>query len=328
MKSLEVALCDLDEDYIIKFASYMMEHTPAQIHVFTTPESYFADENSYDLELMTEEFIEIASFREKQLTGRRYVLCEDKRELDSGEIYKFQSMENILGEIVELEGVKGKAKASIKSKGKSKIIGVYSPISHELQLPFSMALGQSYRNEGKVLFLDLEELSIMPDLIGRANSKNLMDLLYEINTNNEKINLDEYVKGFMGFDYIEPFLNPNEIGEIDKEAWDSLFSCIEKCDYDVIVVLFGRAINGFMHFVERLDRLFVLGRPGDYFKKGQKAFIEYLGRAGIETEYEAVNLPMSAVNLSEGAYLLEELLQGNLGLFVERLLENSKRENG
>ena len=323
MKSLEIALCDLDSDYIFKVANYLMAQRDVGVHIFTTPEGFFSDDTDFDVTVLTEEFDEIAGFRPKGTSGHKYLLTEEAVNDRDDFIYKFQAVDKILNEITELNEI-AKTKVSIKnSNEKSKLIGVYSPIAHELQLPFSMALGQSYRTGGRVLFIDLEEISIMPNLLGRNCERNLMDLLYLINTNHgqsQDIDLSEYVRSFMGFDYIEPFLNPNEISEIDEDTWSRFFEMLVKTDYDVVVILFGRAINGFAKFIERLNRLFVLGRPGDYFKKGQEIFLDYLERIQADISVENVILPMSAGNLADGTYQLEELLQGNLGVFVKRLM--------
>ncbi len=328
MKNLEVALCDSCEDYILKFASYLMEHTNASIHIFTTSEGFFSDEGSYDVAIISEDFKEVSDFRPKGDVKRKYILTESLGNEFENAIYKYQSMDDVLDNILELKKQKN-LDASIKSSRKnSKLIGVYSPISHELQLPFSMALGQAYRTDGKVLFLDLEEISIMPELIGRNCERNLMDLLYEINTNTNNLDLSIYARSFMGFDYIEPFINPNEISEIESDTWSHFFELLLKTDYEVIVILFGRTINGFTSYLERLERLYVLGKPGDYFKKSQEAFLEYLERIGSEVSRENVILPMSAGNLTDGTYQLEELLQGNLGVFVKKLINvNGKTWN-
>ena len=49
MRNLEVALCDCCEDYILKFASYLMSNVDASIHIFTTTESFFSDEDADDI---------------------------------------------------------------------------------------------------------------------------------------------------------------------------------------------------------------------------------------------------------------------------------------
>lgn len=320
MRNLEVALCDCCEDYIIKFASYLMSNMDVGIHIFTTTESFFSDEGCYDVAIMSEDFKEVSDFRPKGEVKRKYFLCEQPDVEDEDYIFKYQSIDNILGRVSELRKQKGVGASVKKSNGNSKFIGVYSPVDHELQLPFSMALGQGYRTGGKVLFLDLEEISIMPNLIGDDMERNLLDLLYEINTSAAKFNLDTYVRNFMGFDFIQPFRNPNELCEIEAETWNMMFDVLAKSDYDVIVVLFGRTINGFISILQRFEHLYVLGKPGDYFKKGQEAFMEYLERINADVERESVILPMSAGNLADGTYQIQELMQGNLGVFVKKLI--------
>ena len=326
MKNLEVALCDFDSDYIFMFSNYVLSMPKVSVHIFTTPEGFFSDETDYDVTIMTEDFDEIAGFRPKGKLGHKYFLSEESDILKENHIYKYQSIDKIVDEIRELREI-GIAKASMKkSKLNSKLVGVYSPTSHELQLPFAMALGQAYRTKGRVLFIDLEEISVMPSLIASDGKQNLMDLLYEINTS-EEIDITGYLQTFMGFDYIEPFFNPNEIGEIDVDTWTRFFNTLSNSNYDVVVVLFGRAINGFTEYIKQLDKLYILGRSGDYFRKGQEMFLEYLSRIEADIELENVILPMSAGNLTDGTYQIEELLQGNLGVFVKKLTEANKAKS-
>ncbi len=321
MNNLQIALCDLQSDYIIKLASYLMEKSDASVHIFTTTEGFYGDEKDYDVALMTEDFAEIASFKPKGTVKHKYYLSE-KQDDESDCIYKYQSADVIIEGIQELRRTHTKSKSN---KGASKFVGVYSPASHELQLPFSMALTQIYGTDNRVLFLDLEEISILPNLIGNSCERNLMDYLYEISMG--EADLSEYVRSFMGFDYIEPFINPNEIGEIDEDIWSRFFDVLSNSGYDVIVVLFGRAISGFHKYIQRLDKLFVLGKPGDYYRKSQELFLDFIERIQVGADVENVILPMSAGNLSDGAYQIEELLHGNLGVFVKKLLSVNMVEN-
>ena len=100
----------------------------------------------------------------------------------------------------------------------------------------------------------------MPSIVGIGDSyKNIMDLLYEIEAGTQ-VDLSEYTKSFSGFDYIPPFANPNEIAEISEESWQKLFELMKKSDFDVIVVLFGRTINGFSNFLDSISTLYVLAK--------------------------------------------------------------------
>ena len=318
MRNLEIALCDIDDSYIMRFASYLMEKCEAGIHIFTSTEGFFEDEGTYDLAIMSEDFKELCDFKTKGMVRKKYFLSENVDEESEDCIYKYQSVEGILEKLnlLKYESVK---KSINNSNNESKLIGVYSPISHELQLPFTMALNQEYTKLGRVLFLDLQEISILPAFAGSCE-RNLLDLLYEINTSTEKVDLSSYVKSYMDFDYISPFYNPNEIGEIDEATWISLFDWVLKLKYDHVIVLFGRVINGFKTIMERFEKLYVLSQPGDYYKNSRDQFLDYLKRLNLPLEIENVNLKMTAKNLSEGTYELKELLQGNLGMFVEKLM--------
>ena len=320
MKKFDIALCDSCEAYILKFASYLMDNMDVGIHIFTTTESFYSDEGDYDIAIISEDFKEISEFRPKGTISHKYFLSEKVENEEINFIYKYQSITRIIDEIKEFRHTNLACAGTKNSNTKSKIIGIYSPTNHELQLPFSMAVSQANKASGKVLFLDLEEISILPQLVGNHSEKNLIDLLYEIDSSTNNLQLSEYVRTFMGVDYIDPFINPNEISEVESETWIRLFNLLMNTNYDMIVVLFGRTINGFEKCIEKLDKLYVLGKPGDYFRKGQDIFLDYIERLGIDINLENVILPMSANNLSDNSYQIEELLQGNLGVFVKRML--------
>jgi hypothetical protein len=109
MRNLEVALCDCCEDYILKFASYLMSNVDASIHIFTTTESFFSDEGCYDVAIMSEDFKEVSEFRPKGEVKRKYFLCEEPDVEDDDYIYRtiifYKTVKAIdyNGNIVEVE---------------------------------------------------------------------------------------------------------------------------------------------------------------------------------------------------------------------------------
>ncbi len=48
MKNLDIALCDLDSDYILKFANHVMKKSNVRVHIFTTPEGFFSEDSDFD----------------------------------------------------------------------------------------------------------------------------------------------------------------------------------------------------------------------------------------------------------------------------------------
>lgn len=326
LKTKEIVLCDTDAYYATNFASYLMERiSDLSIHIYTTTESYFSDTREYDVGLLTAPFVEMDSFRKRAGVKKKFLLCdgsedEDLKYLEC--IDKYSSMDEIMSKVIKASDDKSHL-IEMNLNECSSIVGVYSPISHELQLPFSMALCRSYSSSGRVLFVDLEEISIMNSLTGQTCDKNMLDLLYMLSSDStDEVDLNGYINEFMGFEYIPSFVGPDEINEISKLAWQKFFNSIIRMGYEKIVVLFGRAIDGFGEIVQSLEQLIILSKSGDFYKKSTQAFINYLETMDIDSNKTVVDLPMSAGNLIDGGYCIEELLMGNLGAFAGRLISD------
>lgn len=326
MKTRSIVLCDPDTYYATGLASYMMEHfSDINIHIYTNTECYFADEGEYDIGLLESSFAKVDSFKRQGKIRKKYLMCDGTEDADLMHlecIDKFSPMDEIINKITENEE-KAPRLISLES-GNSSVVGIYSPISHELQLPFAMAAARQYAVNEKVLFVDLEEISILSTLTGQDNSKNMLDCLYMLSTEEKgEVDLSEYINEYMGFDYIPPFIGPDEINEIGKASWKRFFESVLYMGYDKIVVLFGRAIDGFCEIISSISQLIILSRPGDFYKKSTDAFTRYLIDQDVQTDMGVVQLPMSAQNLSDGSYCTEELLMGNLGAFVQKLITES-----
>ncbi|MCF0131954.1 MAG: hypothetical protein HUJ71_09480 [Pseudobutyrivibrio sp.] len=326
----DIALCDLDMDYITRFASYLMgkrNSSKVELHIFTTPESFFSDEGDYDVGLMTSDFMEVMDFKTQGNIRKRYLLSEDNynKESELDWVYKYQSMEAIIQAIPEIqEELNQNVQTEEIGKRKPYLMGVFSPMSHELQLPFAMALCDSIKNQGRILFLDLEEISILSSLLNTESDSNLMDLIYELSTNKTlgEDAIKRHINQFMGMDYISPFINPDDLVQIGEAELLKLYEAINQMGYETVVLLLGRAVPGFTELLSHMDQLIMLSKPGDYYNKGSKVFLDYINRSGINANVTEVKLSMSAGNLKDGTYCIEELLTGNLGLFVRKLLED------
>ena len=88
---------------------------------------------------MSEDFKEISDFRPKGTISHKYFLSETSENDEMNFIYKYQSMTKIIDAIKEFRDTNLMGVSAKKISTKSKIVGIYSPANHELQLPFSMA---------------------------------------------------------------------------------------------------------------------------------------------------------------------------------------------
>ena len=108
----------------------------------------------------------------------------------------------------------------------------------------------------------------------------------------------------------------------------AFFQQLMASDYDTVVLLFGRTIRGFQEIISGCQELIVLGKPGDYYRMSQGKFVEYAENHYTGVQVHEVLLPMSAGNLVDGTYAVEELIQGNLGMFVRRMIRQGVMAQG
>ncbi len=320
-----IVVCDSDTEYVHAFAAYLMEQIPGiTVSAFTSEEAFLKSDQTFQVGILNSDFLRVLEFGGRDLVEEKLYLCDENIATEYEHlpmVYKYQSME-IVEEMLkrmlrkDLDGWCGR-----RTDVKTNLIGIYSPISHELSLPFGLSLCQIMRERGSVLFLDIEELSIMNMLIHQKNEKSLMDLLYLVVQKNQSLLMSEYINSFMGIDYISPFANPEELNEISRDAWSGLMELILSAGYDSVVILFGRTVQGFRQMISMCSELIVLGKPGDYYSKSQKCFIDYAEQNFEGTRIESISLPMSAGNLVDGTYMMEELIQGNLGMFVRKMIQ-------
>ena len=331
MTKKSIVVCDEDKEYLIAFTEYLMEHIhDISIYSFSSVEVFLESNRTYDVGILSKDFLSVLEFSNKNLVEEKLYLCDENVTPDFEHlpmVYKYQSME-IVEEMMRRMLQKDAAGWWEKRRdANTKVIGIYSPISHELSMPFGLSLCQVLREKGRVLFLDIEENSIMEMMTGQENGRSLMDLLYFV-LQQESFPMEEFIHTFMGVDYVSSFANPEEVNDISQEAWESLMSYILRAGYDTVVVLFGRTVQGFHNMVSMCEELVVLGKPGDYYQKSIRAFMNYAGKTFDDVSIKSVYLPMSAGNLVDGTYAMEELIQGNLGIFVRKLLQEGMISRG
>lgn len=329
MTKHKLVVCDMDEAYVEAFAAYLLERLEdVTISTYTDTSDFLqGDGNVYDIGILGKEFLYVMADSNMDNIREKLYLC-DERVAEEFEylpmVYKYQSME-IVEEMLKRINMKIGGSQWKNRDIDLKMTGIYSPVAHELQMPFGLALCQAYSEGGRILYVDIEELSIMQSLMHREGGKNMQDFFFYMKQDKE-VSLGDFVATFMGIDYIRPFNNPEELNEITGEDWQGFFEVISRGGYDRVVVLFGRAIQGFAHILSDFDELIILTKQGDYYQRSNECFQDYLRKLNLQIKMDKITLPMNASNLNAGNFILEELVQGNLGMYVRRQIMN--RESG
>jgi len=223
LHKLDVAFCDTNETYGERFAAYLMEHKAKEftVHLFPEPELFLQKikNEKFDLVLLGSGFSEFGE--QAVLSGMTVLilseniperLSEDNSYLQSGRkltvIFKYQPMEAILHEMMVVTGGKKAGKESFTDRlTKLEIIGVYSPIGHEMQMPFSMVLSSVLAKQRRILYINLMQNTGFLQLFDSQAE-------YDI----RKAEAIRYVKA-LGLDFID--------GDYDYQLWRSSMSGME-----------------------------------------------------------------------------------------------------
>ncbi len=329
MKKQKLLICDEDQSYVSAFVNYLVEEMGNYyiISSFSDPNTYSQHTGNYDIGILNDPFLDTPAPKiQIACTLHLQEQHADSRYPELPKIYKYQSMEKTI-EIISSMQIPSLHQEDISNgvKDRSKVIGVYSPIGHELQMPYALTLSQILGQKGKTLFIDLEDLSMLAEFIECSTKQNLYDLFYIMEGQSiHQIPLEDFIISHGNLDILTGFVALEEMNEVTREQWLGLMELLCQRQYEYVVILFGRVLPGFSQLLSACSQVLLLNKPGEYYDKYQWVIQQYLKQKQLQQLVKEVSLPMSAMNLTIGAYLMEELCQGNMGRFIRRQIEGGE----
>lgn len=245
MKSKSMIICDEEEGYAEALAAFFLrkKELMLQVHVYSAEHAEALETVlCADILLVSAEYA--AKVQQKINAEKVFILSTGESGKEKQEypvLYKYQSGENILGSIIKecaelFDGggiVRGGA-----GKGKSKIIGVFSPVHRIGKTTYALGLGEKLAESENVLYLNLE---VFAGLGGRFEhgGQTLSDVLYY--ARQEKGNLGllltTLVRHRGNLDYIQPIPVSEDMKEIRGAEWKALLDKIlEQSIYETLVL--------------------------------------------------------------------------------------------
>ena len=334
-------LCDEDEAYASALAGYLLSQLPllhlkmvTEVSRFLTgDDSSVTDVSEYDLMLLSDPFLEVFEAMPKEGAIPKVVQLCDSMSVPSGEydrLYKFQSMDLFLGSLKTMLSLKengnvGKQDNQIGKEG-CEFIALYAPSPLELQLPVALFLGRIYAKRKPTLLIDMQENSILPELLQKESEYSLVDYLYlaECRRKGEAGgNLKDYLSWYDDLAYLPPVRNPSEISFITGEQWEILLSDLRESDFETVLLLFDRMHQGFSEMAASSKRIYLLMNQGGLSRRSEKKVERYLESYGLLPVTKKIVLPQSMTSFPEGDYPLEELSDGRLMSFVRNCVEEA-----
>lgn len=197
MRKLEVAVCDTEEGYRSRFATYLVEHKSREMMVetFSVVEGFLEElkKRSFDLVVFGKGFEQV--FEEAKQRKLPCILLKDtmpdqfyegesyEREgrKDYVELFRYQPVDAILHEMQALSGARLLEQEQIHGcEAGVELIGVCSSAHHEMQMPFALIYAAELAKKRKTLYINLMEQTGALELLGLMGQYDMGDIMVRL----------------------------------------------------------------------------------------------------------------------------------------------------
>lgn len=331
MSKIKVAVYDSDRQYREKFADYLMSYKSQEIELSVFTGISFLLEalsvDNYHLAVLGNGYEEVLPHLRSRsvsvlvLTDTSYSVIKEKigiEEESCSFTSKYQSMDEITRQMFLLT----ESEIGHMMTQTAEVIGVISPIRHEMQLPFSLLYLKNLSEKAKVLYLNLMEFSGFYEIFGEKEY-DISDVILSMReAEKREISILPYIYEWEGISYICPPGNPEDVKEIrGSEICKLIKYAVEKLRYEVVLVDMGGMLADFSDLLQDCTQLYCIGKSGGLFAAQQKQFLSYVKGALGERYQERIKeaeLPRLAKTAVYGENLLEQLNWSEFGDYVRK----------
>lgn len=309
-----LAVCDSEIAYAYQMVNYLTskKNFPFQVQLFTsnlTLTEYAIHHPIAVLLISQKDF----SKELKELSIEHVIILRESFEPDASDIktiYKYQSTEAIIGELLEWVMEKGTLRR-VATDGKSmKLIGIYSPVGRCLKTSFAFVLGQMLSKKHKVLYMNMESYSGLGNLLQKEFKIDMSELVYYLQNTKEKFiyHMGSMTQRAGELDILPPFHSFLDFISVSKEEWMELFREMERgTDYEYLILDLSDAIQGLYDILRVCDVVYTLGRDDGFSMAKIKQYEEILKKSNYEDVWrktkcytipEIKNLPSGLMKLT------------------------------
>lgn len=309
-----LAVCDSEIAYAYQMVNYLTskKNFPFQVQLFTsnlTLTEYAIHHPIAVLLISQKDF----SKELKELSIEHVIILRESFEPDASDIktiYKYQSTEAIIGELLEWVMEKGTLRR-VATDGKSmKLIGIYSPVGRCLKTSFAFVLGQMLSKKHKVLYMNMESYSGLGNLLQKEFKTDMSELVYYLQNTKEKFiyHMGSMTQRAGELDILPPFHSFLDFISVSKEEWMELFREMERgTDYEYLILDLSDAIQGLYDILRVCDVVYTLGRDDGFSMAKIKQYEEILKKSNYEDVWrktkcytipEIKNLPSGLMKLT------------------------------
>lgn len=284
-----MAVCDEEEYYAAKLADYLnlKEHFPFEVIHFTDigRMKAFMEKNRPDIILVNEESAESVL----KFSAKEQIIFLSKTGISNENnykcVYKYQSCEKIIQQILTMMAERNVSSTYVSRKNGLKIIGFYTPVKRSYQTTAALIAGELLSKLDKVLYMNLEAFSGLPESLGLNFEKELSDLLYYIQNKKKGI---QYLLGGIsiernGLSILPPMSCQMDLISILTEEWIQLLKELERySDYEYLILDLSDSIQGLFEILRQCFRIYTIIQNDEIAVAKIKQYEEELKKCSYE----------------------------------------------
>lgn len=296
-----------DETYLRRLMSAMNSNQELMLRtqMFTDVEVLYRYQEEHYLDVL----IVDSNVKLKKLDIDTIIYLTEEVSADVDKIYKFQSVNAMIKQIMAISGEK-KAVCTDMS-----IIGIYSPVCDKNKLLTALSVARLYGRNKKTLYVNFEEFSGLTKELP-AQSQDLSDVAYMYRDRVELVEqkLSEIVVKGMYFDYVAPVQCPTDISFVSTWQWLEIAKCVaKKGNYEVLVIDAGNLMQNPWQIIQLCNVVYMPKGQDVIIQNKIKAFERYLILIGKEILMQKLcYLDLPGLELSEDTGLIEQLIHSDL----------------
>lgn len=330
MKKIKLIICDEEENYAEKLASFIRKEESGNIEAawYADKEKLLAHQSGKEPEifLLGSEFWQ-EEYLAKLISGANQrvlvLLTQDateKRLAQYPMVDKYQPAKDVIRRIYELSS-EYIEDDSVWTGSKQQMFGVCAPWNYELSMLFSLVMAQILGEEQRVLHISLQECYGIAPFLESYAGRNLADIVCDLRKqhNNPGAMTKSAIVEMGRADFILPVDNPQNVFDLTEQDYQRLLQAVrEQLDYDLILWESGMLGHGMTAWMEQCQ-IICCPYQEELFLPERKRQIEHIlalhERPELFAKMQFVKLPH--ISFPPGMdYRLEQLQWSQLGTYV------------
>ena len=325
-----LAVYDIDQKYAQKLTDYLNRTEKMAFHIihFTSMEALkdYTKEHRIHVLLINRE---VMKPEVKQWNIQTILYLTDIEGLTEIEeckvIYKYQSAEYMVRELMDCyEALLPPEYKNTKLSECPFIIGVYSPVKRCMKTSFCLAMGMILAETRTVIYLNLEELSGLEQVLEQPFDADLSDALFYYNEDCFNKQIDSVITKIGKLDFIPPI---RYISDKDAVSLDNLLGFIQelgrKRHYDTVIIDVaegGPSLNGVLRICQKIYMPVLDDRISKAKADEFEHVMNLVGEYEVLKRIEKITIP-PLITVREDQSYEEQLLWGEFGDYVRNFIK-------